>query len=339
MSHQSMLLSTLAQQDDLSLQQTLSLNTWYSFDDSPLVASQQSEQPLAYVSVFGFQLGMHVAQLAQQLRDWQCQVQAVVRYHADDDLPPGFAFAIANPQAELNSQLKQYAAENAVQCALLSNPPRLHTPGLLVMDMDSTAITIECIDEIARLAGVYDEVAAVTAQAMGGQLEFSDSLRQRVAKLAGVELSLLAELKEQLPLMPGIDHLCATLKRHNWHLAIASGGFIPFAEQVQKQLKLDRIHANQLADDGLVLTGVVNGDIVDAQEKARFLLAYRDELGVGAEQTVAIGDGANDLLMMHAAGLGVAVHGKPKVVAQAPTAINAGSLAQILYLLSIPAFN
>ena len=332
MPQHSIAFSTLAQLDDLSLSNHLNLNTWYDFDNASLVAENND----TYVLLFSFQLGMQVANFAQYLQQLPVELSAVARYEAHPDLPPAYAFAVTGATPELSTQLKAYRAENALQCAVLVNPPTLAEPGLLVMDMDSTAITIECIDEIARLGGVYDEVATVTAQAMAGQLDFSDSLRQRVAKLKGIKLALIEQLKSQLPLMPGVDQLCAVLAANNWHLAIASGGFVPFAEQVQALLKLDKIHANQLDDNGDELLGTVSGQIVDAQEKARFLGAYRDELQLPKAQTLAIGDGANDLLMMHEAGLGVAVHGKEKVVAQAPAAITAGSLAQLLYFLTIP---
>ncbi len=334
MPQHSIAFSTLAQQDDLSLSNHLNLNTWYDFDHASLVADATGS--LTYVVIFSFQLGMHVANFAQQLEQWGGELVGVVRYEAHADLPPAFAFAISNADAQLNDQVKAYSAENGVQCAALVNPPKLSQVGLLVMDMDSTAITIECIDEIARLGGVYDEVAAVTAQAMAGQLDFSESLRQRVAKLAGIKLDLVDDLKSQLPLMPGVEQLCAVLRENNWHLAIASGGFIPFAKQVQSVLNFDKIHANQLDDNGEALVGTVSGQIVDAQEKARFLAQYREQLQLPKSQTMAIGDGANDLLMMQEAGLGVAVHGKEKVVAQAPAAITAGSLAQLLYFLTIP---
>ncbi|MFY8274229.1 phosphoserine phosphatase SerB [Pseudoalteromonas sp. SSDWG2] len=326
--------STLAQQDDLSLSNHLSLNLWYEIDHEALVEQSESSQPI-YVLLFGFPLGMQVASLAQYLQN-HGQIIAVNRYLGHDDLPPAFVFELTHADESLAQSLKAYSRDNAVQCAALVNPPKLQEPGLLVMDMDSTAITIECIDEIARLGGVYDEVASVTAQAMAGHLDFSESLRQRVAKLKGIKLDLVDELKSQLPLMPGVEDLCATLKANNWHLAIASGGFVPFAAHVQKLLNLDRIHANLLDDDGQVLVGKVSGDIVDAKEKARFLAQYRDELALPKGQTIAIGDGANDLLMMFEAGLGVAVHGKEKVVAEAPAAITAGSLAQLLYFVTIP---
>ena len=202
--------------------------------------------------------------------------------------------------------------------------------------MDSTAITIECIDEIARLANVYDDVASVTALAMAGKLDFSESLNQRVGKLKGIEKNLIEELKNTLPLMPGIKALCQVLKHHNWYLAIASGGFVPFAERVKELINLDEVHANVLEFKDDKLTGKVLGTIVDAQQKAVILESLQAKLGLEKIQTVAIGDGANDLVMMAKAGLGVAVHGKPKVVEQAQAAICKGSLLQLLYMLAIP---
>jgi phosphoserine phosphatase len=206
------------------------------------------------------------------------------------------------------------------------------------MDMDSTAITIECIDEIARLANVYDEVASVTAQAMSGTLEFSESLKLRVAKLAGIDLSLIEQLKQDLPLMPGVSSLCELLKEKGWKLAIASGGFIPFAQRVQALLNLDLIHANALEVSDNTLTGNVVGVIVDAQEKANFLNKTAKAFDIDIEQTLAMGDGANDLKMMGNAGLGIAVHGKPKVAKTADVAINYGSLLQVAYFIDIPKF-
>eukprot|EP00493_Phyllostaurus_siculus_P025874 UN26219 len=162
--------------------------------------------------------------------------------------------------------LVEFAKQLGIQLVQLTNPPTVNKPGLLLMDMDSTAITIECIDEIARLADVYDEVAAVTAQAMAGQLDFAQSLKQRVAKLKGIDVDLIDGLKARLPLMPGVSELCQYLKAHNWHLAIASGGFVPFAEQVQSLLDLDEVHANTLEFKDNHLTGKVIGTIVDAEE-------------------------------------------------------------------------
>lgn len=302
------------------------IGTWHSLLD---YAPQNDS---VFVLVFnGAPLNTSAATLIKEL---QYKASAIAALQPHSELATAFVIRF---HGELE-MIKASVAELALNCetAVFAHAPSLAEPGLLVMDMDSTAIQIECIDEIARLAGVYDEVAAVTQQAMQGSLAFSDSLRQRVAKLKGVELTLLNKLKDDLPLMPGVLALCSALKQAGWTLAIASGGFVPFARQVQGMLALDRIHANELGDDGVALTGVVHGKIVDAEEKARFLASYANELGIAKAQTMAMGDGANDLVMMAASGLGVAVHGKPKVVAQADVAINHGSLLQVLYFLSVP---
>lgn len=332
---------SLAHCDDLTLAQHTQLNLWYRLNHAE--HSELTEQIVApaldtgmTVVVFGFNLG----NAAQQVNAFLCQNQAApyafCRYQAHEDLPPAYAFFCHHVPASFATQVRHFSEQHSFQVACLQNPPRISEQGLLVMDMDSTAITIECIDEIARLGGVYDEVAAITAKAMAGELDFSQSLKQRVAKLNGIPLTLIDDFKAKLPFMPGIELLCATLKQHHWHLAIASGGFVPFAEQVQQQLNLDRICANQLVDNGKSLTGQITGNIVDSQAKAEFLTHYRDELQLSQHQTLAMGDGANDLPMLATAGLGVAVHGKPKVVAAADAAINAGSVAQILYFLTVP---
>ncbi len=212
--------------------------------------------------------------------------------------------------------------------------PTLSEPGLLVMDMDSTAIRIECIDEIARLAGVGDQVAAVTAAAMQGKLEFSDSLRNRVALLEGAPVTILDEVAANMPWMPGLQLMVDTLKGAGWKVAIASGGFTRFAGQLQRELGLDAIFANELAVEGEQLSGQVSGRIVDASVKAEVLQQLGQEYGIAAAQTVAIGDGANDLKMMGVAGLGIAIHAKPLVRAQAAATLNHHDLEGVLCLLA-----
>ncbi len=317
-------------------------NTWYALNqEAPLIELQQTTleySQQACVIVLFSQDGL--PQFNEQIRNLILPlintITAVCCYTPEQRLKPAIALHINAPVAHTKAQLVRDTLPSALECVVLSGLTTMHEPGLLVMDMDSTAIQIECIDEIARLANVYDGVASVTKQAMQGSLAFSDSLRLRVAKLKGVELGLLAELKENLPLMPGVDDLCEVLKQHQWQLMIASGGFIPFAKSVQQRLGLDRVHANQLADDGKTLTGEVIGDIVDADEKARFLKTQQDTLSLSTQQTVAMGDGANDLVMMAASGLGISVHGKPKVEQQADVAIKQGSLLQVLYFIGLP---
>ena len=212
--------------------------------------------------------------------------------------------------------------------------PSLNEPGLLVMDMDSTLIDIECIDEIAKLAGVGEQVAAVTEQAMRGEIAFNDSLNHRVACLDGVPEQQLQQIRDSLPIMPGVQLLIAILKQHNWKLAIASGGFTYFANHLKARLDLDEAVSNTLVIEQGILTGDVSGEIVNAEVKARTVKALAERWGVPSAQTVAMGDGANDLVMMAESALGVACHGKPVVNEKADVAIRLGSLHCLLYFLS-----
>ncbi|PIJ50266.1 phosphoserine phosphatase SerB [Erwinia sp. OLTSP20] len=218
--------------------------------------------------------------------------------------------------------------------APLGKIPSLRNPGLLVMDMDSTAIDIECIDEIARLAGCGEQVAAVTERAMRGDLDFATSLRERVAALAGADAKILDRVRETLPLMPGLTQLVSALHDYGWHVAIASGGFTWFADYLRDKLRLSAAVANQLEIKAGKLTGKVIGDIVDARYKANTLQKLAEQFTVPAEQTVAIGDGANDLLMMKAAALGIAYHAKPKVNEKAKVSIRHADLMGVWCMLS-----
>ncbi len=230
-------------------------------------------------------------------------------------------------------QLVNFCEHYQIEAALLSKTPVLTQPGLLVMDMDSTAIQMECIDEIAKLAGVGERVAAVTERAMQGELDFAASLRERVATLKGAPESILAEVAAKMPLTPGLSTLVETLKAHQWRVAIASGGFTYFAEKLKQQLGLDAIWANNLEIVNQELTGQVEGAIVDATAKAQCIRALAKQYNIAHEQTVAIGDGANDLLMMEAAQLGVAFDAKPKVKQQADACINEKDLTLLLHWL------
>ena len=257
---------------------------------------------------------------------------SLYRPHADlalavrIDLP----FTLSSEQIQALRQLSEpWAAELVYQPA----PVFLHQPGVLVMDMDSTAIQIECIDEIAKLAGVGEQVAAVTARAMNGELDFAQSLRQRVATLKDAPESILKQVLDAVPLMPGLEALVAFLQQHQWQVVIASGGFTYFTEALKQRLQLTATFANQLDIVDGKLTGQVLGAVVDAQTKADVVQLIASQYQIPSSQTVAIGDGANDLPMLAVAALGVAFHAKPKVQAQAKAAIRQGSLLQLLYLL------
>jgi phosphoserine phosphatase len=235
----------------------------------------------------------------------------------------------------LKDKLTLLSAQYHCDLAYQGQRPTLLQPGLLVMDMDSTLIQIECIDEIAKLAGVGDKVAAVTQQAMRGELAFSDSLTSRVACLAGVEEKNLAQIRDSLPFMPGVQTLVEVLKQYNWKLVVASGGFTYFADYVQQRLGLDAARANVLAIDNGKLTGEVVGGIVDGKVKADTVTSLRQKWHIADTQTVAMGDGANDLPMMSVAALGVACHAKPVVNENADVAIRFSGLDTLLQYLHL----
>ncbi|AOM41210.1 phosphoserine phosphatase [Xenorhabdus hominickii] len=243
-------------------------------------------------------------------------------------------YQVVRIAGSLSPRIKRLADECRLDVVPLGQIPRLRSPGLLLMDMDSTAIQIECIDEIARLAGVGDKVAEITERAMQGELDFSESLRERVAQLAGADAAILQQVLDTLPLMPGLTSLVRKLQSLDWHVAIASGGFTFFSDNLRQQLRLFATVANQLEVKDGKLTGKVKGTIVDAKYKATTLIRLAKELNIPLSQTVAIGDGANDLKMIRKAGLGIAYHAKPKVYAQAKVAIRHADLMGVLCVLS-----
>lgn len=243
------------------------------------------------------------------------------------------AYYLAN-QTRLPA-VQQFCAEQNIDCAYVEDKHLLKNYGLCVMDMDSTLISIECIDEIADMVGIKPQIAAITERAMLGELDFAQSLRQRVALLKNLkETDLLRVLNERLQLNPGAKEWIETCKQNNITTLLVSGGFTFFAERVKEMLGLDYAVSNSLEIIDGQLTGGILGNIVDAQTKADELVKLRDKLGLSATQTIAIGDGANDLKMMAAAGIGIAYHAKPVVQAQATYALNHTGLEGAIGLLS-----
>lgn len=234
----------------------------------------------------------------------------------------------------LKTNIDTFCKDNKMDFALMSHFPDWRKPGLVLMDMDSTTIQIECIDEIARLYGVGDQVAAVTALAMQGKLDFNESLRTRVSKLKGAPVSILKEVADNMPLMPGLLELIKGLKNAGWKVAIASGGFNYFADRLKEEHGFDYAISNTLEINDQTLTGEVHGDIVNAVVKARTLSELADRYDIPMSQTVAIGDGANDLLMLDASALGIAIHAKPIVQEKAPVSLNNIDLQGALCILS-----
>lgn len=218
------------------------------------------------------------------------------------------------------------------------NPPlKLSDFKVIAFDMDSTLINIECIDEIADAAGKKAEVSAITEAAMRGEItDFKDSLRRRVALLKGVPSTALQEVYDmRLRLNPGAEVLMQAARDAGLRTLLVSGGFTFFADRVAARLGLHAAHSNVLStDDSGHLTGEVTGDIIDAAAKRHHLLAMCRQVGCAPAQSIAVGDGANDLLMMGAAGLSVAYHAKPKVREQAMVAINSGGLDRLLEIMA-----
>ncbi len=221
------------------------------------------------------------------------------------------------------SQISDYCLAKQLDYGFVPQGKHLSDFGLVVMDMDSTLISIECIDEIADMQGIKSQVAEITEAAMRGEIDFAESLRRRVALLAGLDESALSRVyEERLQLNPGAEIMLAELQRHGIKTLLVSGGFTFFTERLKARVCLDFAHANTLEIINGKLTGNVLGTIVDAQAKADWLIRIRDELGLSAAQVIAMGDGANDLKMMAQAGVSIAYHAKPVVRTQASYAFN-----------------
>ncbi len=205
---------------------------------------------------------------------------------------------------------------------------------LICFDMDSTLIQTECIDELAERAGVGAQVKAITERAMRGEIDFKESFTQRVALLKGLDVSVMQDIAEHLPITEGVDRLMTILKRCGYKIAILSGGFTYFGEYLQRRYGIDYVYANELEiDEDGKLTGRYVGEIVDGHRKLELLKLIAQVEKVNLAQTIAVGDGANDLPMLSEAGLGIAFHAKPRVVANAKQSINTIGLDGVLYFL------
>jgi phosphoserine phosphatase len=258
----------------------------------------------------------------------------VINESLSGQLDWGEQFAVITAQDIDAEAITSLRASYPFDINVMPNGFDIHQAGLLVSDMDSTLISIECIDEIADFMNLKPQVAEITEAAMRGEIDFETSLRQRVALLKGLDVNVLERVyQERLTLNPGAEVMVRTLKACGIKLALVSGGFTFFTDRLKQRLGLDFSQANELAVHQGRLTGEVEGEICGAQTKADFLHACCNELSLSPQQTIAVGDGANDLVMMEPAGLSVAYHAKPKVQAQADTALNYAGLDGILGLL------
>ncbi|RKG92892.1 phosphoserine phosphatase SerB [Corallococcus carmarthensis] len=308
----------------------------------PPGATPVGPEPLRYVvTAVGKALGVHdVHALTQKLSAGNARVERITRLSETPltavelhvTLPPD-----ADPSALKRALLALSMASPTFDVALQRESLYRRGKRMVVMDMDSTLIRIEVIDELARAYGVHAKVAAITERAMHGEMDYDESLRQRVALLAGLDARVLHDLAANLPLTEGAQTLIRVLRRLGYRTAVISGGFSVAAEALQKRLGIDFAYSNALEVQDGKLTGRTVGTIVNARRKAELLETLASQEGILLEQVIAVGDGANDLLMLEKAGLGIAFRAKPKLREAADTSISAGGLDTILTLLGLTA--
>ena len=237
-------------------------------------------------------------------------------------------------RSAMQKQLMTLSAEMGIDFSFQKDDMYRRMRRLICFDMDSTLIQTECIDELAMRAGVGDKVKAITESAMRGEIDFKESFRKRVALLKGLDVGVMKDIAEHMPITEGVDRLMSVLKRYGYKIAILSGGFTYFGEFLQHKYGIDYVYANELeVDDNGKLTGNYVGEIVDGHRKAELLKLIAQVEKVNLAQTIAVGDGANDLPMISEAGLGIAFHAKPRVVANAQQSINTIGLDGVLYFL------
>lgn len=237
-------------------------------------------------------------------------------------------------RSAMQGELMQLSADMQIDFSFQRDDMYRRMRRLICFDMDSTLIQTECIDELAARAGVGDKVREITERAMRGEIDFRESFTERVALLKGLDASVMQDIAESLPITEGVDRLMSVLKRCGYKIAILSGGFTFFGEYLRNRYGIDYVYANELEiDEDGKLTGRYLGEIVDGNRKAELLRLIAQVEKVNIAQTIAVGDGANDLPMLSEAGLGIAFHAKPRVVANAKQSINTIGIDGVLYFL------
>ena len=247
-------------------------------------------------------------------------------------------FSLRGPVPDLPALRREFmelANEIDVDIAYQENNVYRRNRRLVAFDMDSTLIQAEVIDELAKRAGVGKQVAEITERAMRGEMDYKNSLSQRVALLKGLPESVLGEVAATLELTDGMERLMSTLKKLGYKTAILSGGFTYFGRALQRRFGFDYVYANDLAIENGLVTGAIKGEIVDGERKASLLASIAQHEGFSLEQTIAVGDGANDLPMLSIAGLGIAFRAKPIVKESAKQSLNTHGLDGILYLMGL----
>ncbi|CAA9370207.1 MAG: Phosphoserine phosphatase [uncultured Nocardioidaceae bacterium] len=297
--------------------------------------SEQRRGGRAHVTILGQPLQpLAVAAITGRIADTGANIDRIVRMAHYPVTAIEFQVSGADVD-QLRAVLAKEAAARLVDVAVQRVGLLRHGHRLVVMDVDSTLVQGEIIDELAQHAGVGDRVAAVTEKAMQGEIDFEQSLRQRVALLDGLDVGVLDEVYEAMQLSPGAHTMVRTLKRLGYQFGIVSGGFRQLTDRLAADLGIDYAAANQLEVVDGRLTGRLVGEVIDRRGKAEALRRFADDSRITLDRTVAIGDGANDLDMLAAAGLGIAFNAKPAVQQAAQTAVNVPYLDAVLYLLGI----
>ncbi|MEY4576890.1 MAG: High confidence in function and specificity [Pseudomonadota bacterium] len=298
------------------------------------------KMPRYVVTMIGRSLGaaeMHA--LATLLAEYHANIAKISRlsYGEVRSIEVHVDLADTKDTGPLKEALLRLSMNSSFDIALQREGIFRRSKRLVVLDMDSTLISIEFIDELARAHGVLDQVSAVTEQAMAGEMDYDESLRRRLALLEGLDVSVMKRIASELPLTEGAERLIRALKRLGYRIAVISGGFSVAAESLKAQLGIDYAFSNTPEIKNGRLTGRVVGGIVNARRKAELLDTIAQTEGILLDQVIAVGDGANDLLMLEKAGLGIAFRAKLKLREAADTSITAGGLDSILYLLGLNA--
>ncbi|MFP2927278.1 phosphoserine phosphatase SerB [Pyxidicoccus sp. 3LG] len=307
--------------------------------DAPATAPEGGAPPRYVVTAVGRALGAReLHALATRLAEHGANIERITRL--TETHLGSVEIHITLPREKDPDALKRSLLELSMQAssfdvALQREGLYRRSKRMVVMDMDSTLIRIEVIDELARAHGVGEQVVRITERAMQGEMDYDESLRQRVALLAGLDVAVLRRIAADLPLTEGAETLIRVLKRLGYRTAVISGGFSVAAEALKSKLGIDYAYSNVLEEKDGKLTGRTLGPIVNARRKAELLETLAQAEGILLDQVIAVGDGANDLLMLERAGLGIAFRAKPKLRQAADTSISAGGLDAILHLLGL----
>lgn len=278
---------------------------------------------LAALSAILFEEGVHIESMA------------TFSHHGSRSMEMVLDFQGASREVEVKKRLTAKGRELQVGLGIQKMEAFRKNKRIIFFDMDSTLVDMEVMDEMARARGVYREVARVTERAMRGELDFEESLIQRAALLKGLEVTEMERIRDSLPLNPGVKELITTLQWLGYRIGIVTGGFDFFADHLKQRLGLDYAFANHLEIESQTLTGRVLGEIVDAAGKAKIVNQTTCDLGISLDQTVVVGDGANDALMLAQAGLGIAYNGKKRLEQVATASLGPAPMTDILHLLGI----